>query len=112
MGKVCNLVREELSELQLDNCNRMLARAYGTFDRFVGGVGYLTGANTLDVASIALDYGLLKNNDTIVADAYRRLHNEVIVVDGVRADGIRRDGSFGQHSGRGSFEWSFAWYTS
>ena len=77
----------------------MLARTYGTFDRFVGGVGYLTGANTLDVAHIALDYGLLNNNATVVADAYRRLHNEVIIIDGVRADGIRRDGSFGQHSG-------------
>ena len=77
----------------------MLARTYGTFDRFVGGVGYLTGANTLDVASISLDYGLLDNNATIVADAYRRVHNEVVIVDGVMADGIRRDGSFGQHGG-------------
>lgn len=99
MGKACNLVRAELSESQLDSCNRMLARTYGTFDRFVGGVGFLTGANTLDVASISLDYGLLDNNASIVADAYRRLHNEVVIVDLVRADGIRRDGSFGQHSG-------------
>ncbi|KAF9648628.1 polysaccharide lyase family 8 protein [Thelephora ganbajun] len=99
VGKVCNLVHEELSTVQLENCNRMLARTYGTFDRFVGGVGYLTGANTLGVASIALDYGLLNNNATIVFDAYRRLHNEVVIVDKIRGDGIRRDGSFGQHSG-------------
>ena len=99
LGKVCTLVREGLSESQFNNCNRMLARSYGTFDRSVWGIGYLTGANTLDVAHIALDYGLLNNNATIVADAYRRLHNEVIIVDGVGADGIRRDGSFGQHAG-------------
>jgi len=79
----------------------MLARTYGTFDRPIGDIGFLTGANTLDVASISLDYGLLNDDTTIVADAYRRLHNEVIIVDLVRADGIRRDGSFGQHSGCG-----------
>ena len=100
MGRVCNLVREELSESQFDSCNRMLARTYGSFDRFIEGLdGYLTGANTLDVASIALDYGLLNDNATVVADAYRRLHGEVVIVDDVTGDGIRRDGSFGQHEG-------------
>jgi hypothetical protein len=110
VGKVCNLVRGELSASQLGSCNRMLARTYGTFDRYVGGVGYLTGANTLDVASISLDYGLLNDNTTVVADAYRRLHNEVILVDVVRADGIRRDGSFGQHSGCEYFDRYPEWW--
>jgi len=105
VGKVCNLVRAELSESQFDGCNRMLARTYGTFDRYVGGVGHLTGANTLDVADIALNYGLLNNNATIVADAYRRVHNEVAIVDSVRGDGIRRDGSFGQHLGGEFARW-------
>lgn len=77
----------------------MLARTYGTFDRYIEGIGYLTGANTLDVASISLDYGLLNDNTSVVSDAYLRLHNEVVIADGIRADGIRRDGSFGQHSG-------------
>ena len=77
----------------------MLARSYGTIDRRIRGIGYLTGANALDVASIALDYGLLNGNTFIVADAYRRLH------DVIRADGIRRGGSFGQHSGRVRVDW-------
>ena len=109
MGEVCNLVSGELSESQFNSCNRMLARTYGTFDRFVGGVGFLTGANTLDVASISLDYGLLNDNASIVADSYRRLHNEVVIVDGVMADGIRRDGSFGQHSGREFINYFSTW---
>lgn len=100
MGQVCNLIRGELSLSQLNGCNHILARTYGTFDRSIQGVGNLTGANTLDVASISLDYGLLNDNTSVVADAYRRLHNEVVIVDGIRADGIRRDGSFGQHNGR------------
>ena len=100
MGRVCNLVREELSESQFDSCNRMLARTYGSADRFIEGLGgSLTGANALDVASIALNYGLLNDNATVVADAYRRLHDEMLVVDDAMGDGIRRDGSFGQHRG-------------
>ena len=100
MGRVCNLVREELSESQFDSCNRMLARAYGSADRFIEGLGgSLTGANALDVASIALNYGLLNDNATVVADAYRLLHDEMLVVDDAMGDGIRRDGSFGQHRG-------------
>ena len=78
----------------------MLARAYGSADRFIEGLGgSLTGANALDVASIALNYGLLDDNATVVADAYRRLHDEMLVVDDAMGDGIRRDGSFGQHRG-------------
>ena len=77
----------------------MLARTYGASDSFIQGIGYLTGANTLDVAGISLDYGLLNDNTSVVEDSYRRLHNEVVIEDGVMADGIRRDGSFGQHSG-------------
>ena len=78
----------------------MLARTYGSADRFIEGLGgSLTGANALDVASIALNYGLLNDNATVVADAYRRLHDEMLVVDDAMGDGIRRDGSFRQHRG-------------
>lgn len=99
MGQVCNLIRGELSPSQLDGCNHILARTYEAADRSIEGIGNLTGANSLDVAGISLDYGLLNDNTSVVADAYLRVHNEVIIVDGIRADGIRRDGSFGQHSG-------------
>jgi hypothetical protein len=87
----------------------MLARAYGSFDLYIEGIGYLTGANTLDVARISLNYGLLNDNTSTVAEAYRRVHNEVVIEDGVGADGIRRDGSFGQHIGCEFIDWSSEW---
>ena len=67
----------------------------------VESIGFITGANTLNVTGISLDYGLLNDNTSIITDAYRRLHDglhdEVFIEDALRADGIRRDGSFGQH---------------
>jgi hypothetical protein len=35
----------------------------------------------------------------MLRDAYSRIHNDVIVENAVAADGIRPDGSFGQHGG-------------
>ncbi|KAG6842627.1 hypothetical protein C0991_000154 [Blastosporella zonata] len=72
----------------------MTQRSYNTFDTNINGVGFLTGANTLDVASIAIDLALLTVNTTILADAYRRIHLELLVENGVKADGIRPDGAF------------------
>ena len=88
-----------LSATQLDNCTRILDRAFGTFTTIGQGNSFLTGANTLDVAKIGIDVGLLTDNATIVADGYARIHSEVVVQNAVKADGIRADGSFGQHSG-------------
>lgn len=65
----------------------------------MNGLGFLTGANTLDVAKIGIDAGLLTDNATIVADGYARIHKEVVVQNATKADGIRADGSFGQHGG-------------
>jgi len=109
MGGACNLVRESLSPSQIDSCNRVFARTYGTFDRYVEGIGFITGANTLNIASISLDYGLLNDNTSIITDAYRRLHDEVVIEDALRADGIRRDGSFGQHLGSKSVDLCSEW---
>ncbi|KAG6902879.1 hypothetical protein C0995_010048 [Termitomyces sp. Mi166 len=77
----------------------MLIRSYNTFDTNIPGVGYLTGANTLDVASIGIDFSLVTVNITVLTDAYRRIHLELAVRNSVKADGIRADGSFGQHGG-------------
>ena len=76
-----------------------MQRAFGTFGRFVNGLGFLTGANTLDVAKIGIDSGLLTDNATVIADGYARIHAEVVVQNATKADGIRADGSFGQHGG-------------
>jgi hypothetical protein len=95
----------------------MTGRTYGVFARGVNGAS-ITGANTLDVASIAyanplysllqlsesshlhsIDYALLTFDATVMTDAYGRIHAETVLKQAVRADGIRPDGSFGQHSG-------------
>ena len=53
----------------------------------------------MDIASIGVDLGLLIANETLLDDAFGRVHNEVVIQNAVKADGIRADGSFGQHSG-------------
>ena len=100
VGEACLLVGADvLTDSQVGNCTNILGRAFGTFGRNVNGLGFLTGANTLDVAKIGIDSGLLVDNATIIADGYSRIHNEVVVQNATKADGIRADGSFGQHGG-------------
>lgn len=86
----------KLSEAQLGNCTRIVLRSYGTFDH---GYGFSVGANTLDIAKAGIDEGLLIGNMTMLSDAYRRIHQEVRTMTQVKDDGIRPDGSFGQHRG-------------
>ncbi|KAF9563105.1 polysaccharide lyase family 8 protein [Agrocybe pediades] len=99
VGQVCLILNDTLVETQVNNCTHMTGRAYGTFDHSINGVGFLTGANTLDVAKIGIDQALLADNVTMLTDAYGRVHNELLVKNGVKVDGIRADGSFGQHGG-------------
>lgn len=99
VSETCLMLNSTLLPSEVDGCNRMLLRAYGTIDSYINGVGYLTGANTLDVAKIGLDQGLRTLNISLVTDAYARVHAEVVIKQAVSADGIRPDGSFGQHSG-------------
>lgn len=76
----------------------MTLRSFGTFDRAVI-PDYLSGANALDIAKIGLDNGLLVRNVTLVTEALGRVHDEVVIRQNTSADGIRPDGSFGQHGG-------------
>ncbi|RDB29606.1 Chondroitinase-AC [Hypsizygus marmoreus] len=99
VGQTCILLNETLTPAHLTACAHITARSYATFDRSINGVGSLTGANTLDVAAIGIDLALLTMNATTLADAYRRIHLELTVRSTVKADGIRADGSFGQHGG-------------
>ncbi|KAF9270093.1 polysaccharide lyase family 8 protein [Marasmius fiardii PR-910] len=96
VAATCLLMQDALSSTQLSNCTHMTARAYGTFQ---GNFGFLAGANILDIAKIGIDNGILNQNVSLVTDAYRRIHNEVRVQPGVMVDGIKADGSFGQHTG-------------
>ncbi|THH06921.1 hypothetical protein EW145_g3747 [Phellinidium pouzarii] len=66
----CLLLNSTLTSSQLGNCTNISGRAYATFDRSIHGV-----------------------------DAYGRVHNEVVIQQAVKGDGIRPDGSFGQHAG-------------
>ncbi|KAI0800172.1 chondroitin AC/alginate lyase [Fomes fomentarius] len=100
VSESCLLIgKDTLTPTQVGNCTKITQRTFGTFDRHVNGLGTLTGANTLDVARIGINNGLLTDNATIVQDGYRRIHNEVVVQNATFADGIRADGSFGQHGG-------------
>ncbi|KAI0651821.1 chondroitin AC/alginate lyase [Trametes meyenii] len=100
VGEACLLVgANALTDPQVNNCTHITTRAFGTFGQHVNGLGTLTGANTLDVAKIGIDSGLLINNASILTDGYARIHSEVVVQNATKADGIRPDGSFGQHGG-------------
>lgn len=99
VAQTCLLLNDTLSSTEASHCAQITLRTYGTFDKDINGLGFLTGANTLDVAKISADASLLTSNPDIVSDAYRRVHEELTVRDGDKADGIRPDGSFGQHGG-------------
>jgi hypothetical protein len=53
----------------------------------------------LDVAKIGVDLALLTTNTTLITEAYGRINAEIVIESGVMVDGIKPDGSFGQHSG-------------
>ncbi|THH15976.1 hypothetical protein EW146_g4583 [Bondarzewia mesenterica] len=99
VGETCLLLNDTLSTTEMGNCTKMTGRAFATFDTGINGVSSITGSNTLDIASIGVDLGLLTVNETLLDNAFDRVHDEVVVQNTVKADGIRADGSFGQHSG-------------
>ncbi|KAJ3511297.1 hypothetical protein NLJ89_g4185 [Agrocybe chaxingu] len=99
VGQVCLLLGNSLTTSESAACQRITGRAYGTFQTGINGVSAITGANALDIASIGIDLGLSAANATLLQDAYSRVHQELAIKDGVKVDGIRADGSFGQHSG-------------
>ncbi|KAG5649680.1 hypothetical protein H0H81_002521 [Sphagnurus paluster] len=69
------------------------------FGRYINGLDYLTGANTLDVASLGIDTSFLTVDEALLSDAYGKIHGELQIKNGTQVDGIRADGSFGQHDG-------------
>ncbi|TCD71497.1 hypothetical protein EIP91_008878 [Steccherinum ochraceum] len=95
----CLLFNSSLTPTQRGNCSKIANRAYGTFIGGIVGGAAVTGANTLDIATIGIDNGLLASNATLLSDAFNRVHTEVVVQNKVRVDGIHADGSFSQHDG-------------
>ncbi|KIO31812.1 hypothetical protein M407DRAFT_217909 [Tulasnella calospora MUT 4182] len=103
--EACLLLDKSLSDYQRESCINIGLKGYGRF--YADPVpGYMSGANILDVASNSVNVGILQafgGNTTqgqeLISDAYERAHNELRVQDGLKADGIRADGSFNQHNG-------------
>lgn len=93
------MINDTLTDTQHNNCTKFTGRTYGTFGHNVNGLGIATGANLLDIAKIGIDQGLLNINASILADAYSRIHGEMVIENATFTDGIRADGSFGQHGG-------------
>ncbi len=96
---MCLLLGDALTDAELGHCTQMTGRSFATFDTGINGVSAITGANLQDIASIGLDEGLLTKNATLVAAAFGRVHADAVIQNAVKADGIRADGSFGQHAG-------------
>jgi hypothetical protein len=96
VGQACLLFNASLTSTQVDGCDTISARAY---DTFYEGKTFLTGANILDVAKIGIDLALLSSNTSLISEAYGRINAEISIQPGVRVDGIKPDGSFGQHGG-------------
>ncbi|KAI0274676.1 polysaccharide lyase family 8 protein [Gloeopeniophorella convolvens] len=99
VGENCLLLQGSLSATEIGNCTHMTSRSFNTFTTGINGVSSITGANTLDIASVGIDFGLFSANESVIVDAFNRIHEEVVIEDAVKADGIRADGSFGQHAG-------------
>lgn len=93
----CLLFNASLTPSQFNSCVNMSARSYDTF--YEGNKSYLSGANILDVAKIGIDVALLTSNQTLITEAYGRIQDEVVIEPGLQVDGIKPDGSFGQHGG-------------
>ncbi|KAG8975127.1 hypothetical protein FRC05_006295 [Tulasnella sp. 425] len=99
------LLNKIITPEQRASAVHMVERGATTFGRWVYGLGYITGANTLDISSNLVNAGIvqaLAGNATgydLINAAFERVHNEVVVQEAVKADGIRPDGSFGQHIG-------------
>ncbi|KAG9035127.1 hypothetical protein FRB95_011994 [Tulasnella sp. JGI-2019a] len=108
--QTCLLLNSTITTAQRASCVHMGQRSFDTFARYGLGatslVSWLAGANILDIASIGVNVGILRyfggEPDAglqVITDAYGYVHNEVIVQPALMADGIRPDGSFGQHVG-------------
>jgi hypothetical protein len=59
----------------------------------------VSGANILDMSKIGIDQAVRVNNATSATEAYGRIHAQMILSPGIQVDGIKPDGSFGQHTG-------------
>ncbi|KAG9035110.1 hypothetical protein FRB95_011977 [Tulasnella sp. JGI-2019a] len=108
--QTCLLLNSTITDNQRASCVLMGQRSYDTFDRYGVGdtsqVSWMKGANILDIASIGVNVGILRYYGgeadaglQVITEAYGHAHDEIVVQTEPFADGIRPDGSFGQHVG-------------
>lgn len=90
------LLGNSLTAPERESCERFTGRSYDTLQTGINGVSAITGANTLDIASIGIDKSLLTSNISLLSDGYSQVHGELTVKSTLKADGIRADGSFGE----------------
>ncbi|KAG5637191.1 hypothetical protein H0H81_005448 [Sphagnurus paluster] len=100
-GPSCLLLDNTLTPTEAQYCSNVLLRAYNELvvNAYINGLGYITGANALDITSIGMDYAMLNLNADIMADAYSRTHAQLSIQNMIQGDGIRADDSFDQHEG-------------
>ncbi|KAI0029629.1 polysaccharide lyase family 8 protein [Vararia minispora EC-137] len=99
VGEVCVMLNGTLTPSELGNCTKFTSRAYNTFLTGINGVSAITGSNSECGTRIGVDLGIFTGNESSLIDAFGHVHNEVIIENAIKADGIRPDGSFGQHTG-------------
>ncbi|KAK7055904.1 polysaccharide lyase family 8 protein [Favolaschia claudopus] len=100
VGQVCLSLGDTLTASELEGCTRMTSRAYNTLQTGIQNMtSGITGANLLDIASVGIDLGLLQGNSSLVKEGYDVVHSDFVYQTQPKADGIRPDGSFGQHVG-------------
>ncbi|KAG9018585.1 hypothetical protein FRB90_011307 [Tulasnella sp. 427] len=99
------LLNKSIRDDQRSAAVAIAERGASVFTHDTTAVVTITGANTLDVASHLVDAGIvlgLAGNSTgftYIQQGFTKAHNEIVVQTAVKADGIRPDGSFGQHAG-------------
>ncbi|VDC01511.1 unnamed protein product [Peniophora sp. CBMAI 1063] len=98
VGEACVLANSTLTSSQLSKCEEILSRGYGEFFNTVS-PGHSSGSNGLLLAAIGVDLGLLTGNTTTMAEAFNHVDIQLVPVPDIKADGIKPDGSFGQHLG-------------
>ncbi|KAI8639542.1 chondroitin AC/alginate lyase [Parasitella parasitica] len=97
ISNTCLLLKDKLTESQLENCTLVTQRVYDRINTEIVGVGRMTGANMLDSATAVLNLGLLKDNATIVKEALHYYYNQTLITPETGVDGIKADGSYLQH---------------
>ncbi|VDB88720.1 unnamed protein product [Peniophora sp. CBMAI 1063] len=99
IGQACVLANSTLDDAQADSCNNILGRSFEVYFNASINPAYSNGANGLLLAAIGVDYALMSKNVTVMEETYQQVDKQLVLVPEIKTDGIKPDGSFGQHGG-------------